>query len=377
MEQFLGAVVLLCGALLFIDSVGARRGRHLLPALRATPAARRTLMIILSVLAVALILPALIPALRRGLFAFCSVCALSPGAIADISTPESFATPFLLALWYYAATVVPVFVLACLLSGVVAAKADRLPIRGVLASFLLAAVLPVCSCGAIPLGRAIIDRGGSGPRDGLVFIATAPLLSPIIVFLALSALGPAYTIARVGGAVLIAAAAAIIVRPLVSDAGRWRAPSGGLSGPLAGSEGSALLAGWRYLTNLIRYVLYGVVIGALFTALVPPDYVAAIIRSGVASLAAAVVIGVPINMCAGEEILISAPLVGMGLTMGHAVAFALASTGICLASVPLLIAALGRRATIALVAVYLVVPFAVGLIVNLLPIAAAFGLKPF
>ena len=146
---------------------------------------------------------------------------------------------------------------------------------------------------------------------------------------------------------------------------------------MAGSEGSVLLAGWRYLTNLIRYVLYGVVIGALFTALVPPGYVAAVIRSGVASLAAAVVIGVPINMCAGEEILISAPLVGMGLTMGHAVAFALASTGICLASVPLLIAALGRRATIALVAVYLVVPFAVGLIVNLLPIAAAFGLKPF
>jgi uncharacterized membrane protein YraQ (UPF0718 family) len=129
--------------------------------------------------------------------------------------------------------------------------------------------------------------------------------------------------------------------------------------------------------GLARYVLYGVVLGALFTALVPPGYVAALARAGVLSLAASVVAGVPVSMCAGEEILLAAPLVGMGLTMGHAVAFALASTGICLASVPLLVAALGRRATVALVSIYLVVPFAVGIVVNALPIALALRTELF
>lgn len=377
MESFLGVVVLGFTAVLFADSLQFRRGRPLVSAVRATPRARRALMGLLSALGATLILPALVPALRRGLFAFCSVCPLSPGAFTALDSPGGFGRPFLLGVWYYAATVLPVFVLACLLSGLFATRAHRLPIRGAVASFVLAAVLPVCSCGAIPLGRAIMGRGGSGPRDGLIFIAAAPLLSPIILFLALTVLGPAYTIARIIGAVLIATAAAALVRAFVAPTGEWPSPSVIPRGAPAAFEGSVLLAGWRYLTSLVRYVLYGVVLGALFTALVPPDYVAAVIRSGVVSLAASVVIGVPINMCAGEEILLSGPLVGMGLRMGHAVAFSLASTGICVASVPLLAAALGRRATIALVATYLVVPFVLGLIINLLPLATALGPEPF
>jgi uncharacterized membrane protein YraQ (UPF0718 family) len=340
-----------------------------------TLSARRAMMAVVGIAAGAMVLPSLVPGLRRGLFAFCAVCPLSPSTFSGPSTPEGFGQPFLLGLWYYAATVLPVFVLACLLSGVFVARVRALPIRGPIAAFALAAALPVCACGAIPLGRAIIDRGGR-PRDGIVFIATAPLLSPIILFLAITVLGPAYTVARVVGAAAIAAAAAAVASRLL-DPHRPNAPTAPTSAFGLASGGSVLLSGWRYLTGLVRYVFYGVVIGALFTALVPPDYIAALIRTGVLSLAAAVVVGVPINMCAGEEIILSAPLVGMGLTMGHAVAFALASTGICLASVPLLAAALGRRATAALIAIYLVVPFLTGIIVNLLPIAASLGPEPF
>jgi uncharacterized membrane protein YraQ (UPF0718 family) len=376
MESLLGAVVLAFAALLAGDAIARRRGRPFIRSLSMTPAARRALMVAASAVSAAMILPSLFPELRRGLFAFCAVCPLSPAAVTGPSTPEGLAQPFFLGLWYYAATVLPVFVLACLLSGLFLTKARGVPIRGPVAAFALAAVLPVCACGAIPLGRAIIDRNGR-PRDGIIFIATAPLLSPIILFLAITVLGPAYTIARVLGAVAIAAVAAVVAPRLLASTPPSAHGSDPACVPAAGSSGSVLLAGWRYVTGLVRYVLYGVVIGALFTALVPPDYVASLIRAGVLSLAASVVVGVPINMCAGEEIILSAPLVGMGLTMGHAVAFALASTGICLASIPLLAAALGRRATVALVAIYLVVPFLVGIVMNLLPIAASLGPEPF
>jgi uncharacterized membrane protein YraQ (UPF0718 family) len=131
------------------------------------------------------------------------------------------------------------------------------------------------------------------------------------------------------------------------------------------------------LTGLITYVLFGVGLGSLFTAALPADYVGAILQSGVASMAAVVVVGVPINMCAGEEILLSAPLSSMGLTMGHALAFALASTGICMSSVPLLLNILGRRATLVMVAIYLALPFLIGLIVNAFPAVGTLGLEPF
>jgi uncharacterized membrane protein YraQ (UPF0718 family) len=123
--------------------------------------------------------------------------------------------------------------------------------------------------------------------------------------------------------------------------------------------------------------MFGVVMGSLFTSVLTADFVASILRSGVASMAAVVVIGVPINMCAGEEIVLSAPLAGMGLTLGHALAFALASTGICMSSIPLLVNVLGRRAALVMVAVYLVVPFLLGLIVNALPFLGAYWRPPF
>jgi uncharacterized membrane protein YraQ (UPF0718 family) len=376
MESVLGAAVLAVALFFAADAIGARRGHRLFRTLPLTPRARRALMALSVAVASVMILPSLFPELRRGFFAFCAVCPLSPATFTGLLTPEGISRPFLLGLWFYAATVLPVFVLACLLSGAVLARTRRLPVRGPLTAFALAAALPICSCGAVPFGRAIIDRGGR-PRDGIIFIATAPLLSPIILFLAITVLGAGYTIARVLGAAAIALVAGATAARLI-DPPRSRRPTA-VSGPPppSGSRGSALLAGWRYLTGLVRYVLFGIVLGALFTALIPADYVAALVRSGPLSLAAAVVVGVPVNMCAGEEIILSAPLVGMGLTLGHAVAFGLASTGICLASVPLLGAALGKRATLALLAVYLAVPFLIGIIVNLLPIATALGPEPF
>jgi uncharacterized membrane protein YraQ (UPF0718 family) len=124
------------------------------------------------------------------------------------------------------------------------------------------------------------------------------------------------------------------------------------------------------LLGLLRYVLYGVVAGAALTAALPAGVMAKAIGAGPLSLAAAVLVGVPVNLCAGEEILLTLPLARMGLTMGHAVAFALAGTGICLSSLPLLRAALGARATMAIVALHLVVPFALGAALAAMPVDA-------
>ena len=138
-----------------------------------------------------------------------------------------------------------------------------------------------------------------------------------------------------------------------------------------------LLAAQRAALPLVPFVLYGIVIGSAVAASIPPEYVGTIIRSGILSLAASTVVGVPINMCAGEEILLVGPLVNMGLPMGHALAFSLASTGICAGSVPLLIAVIGKRATTLMVLLFLIVPFLLGLALNATSLGAAIGPQPF
>jgi uncharacterized membrane protein YraQ (UPF0718 family) len=377
MDYLLGSVVVLASVLAFADSLARTRGAALLRGPRLTDATRRALLAILSIGSALAVLPALVPPLGRTVFAFCSVCPLGRDVAGGVDSSSPFPATFLLASWHYAATVLPVFILACLLSGLLAARRDRFRVRGAVAAFGLAALLPVCSCGAVPLGRTMIDRGDTGLRDGLIFLATAPVLSPVILVLAVTTIGPAYALLRVAGAAVIAALAGLLLPAFVvgaSDAGTGRAcpevadqkaPGDGRGGGHSG--GSALLEGWKILTALVRYALYGVVVGALFASALPAGYVASALGRGVLSMGAAVLVGVPVNMCAGEEILISAPLVGMGAGLGHAVAFSLAGTGICLGSMPLLAAALGRRAMLALIAIYLAGPFAVGLLIEALP----------
>ncbi len=380
MEALLGALVVVLVLILAVGTVLRRVGRPLTRGVVATPRTRTALMAMFSALAVLVVFPSLVPAARRGIFSFCGVCPIGTLATGGPESLAGFLNTFFLAAWYYAATVLPVFVLGCLFSGVLIAKSQRIRIRGVLPAFGLAALLPVCSCGVIPIAKTMIERGGTGARDGLVFLATAPLLSPIIVSLAFTLLGGSYLVLRIAASLLLALAVALLVRPFLSPpAGATAATSAPTAtcatAPVTGD--SVLLAAWRMLTGLITYVLFGVVLGSLFTAALHADYVGAILQSGVVSMAAVVVVGVPINMCAGEEILLSAPLSGMGLTMGHALAFALASTGICMSSVPLLLNVLGRRATLVMVAVYLVVPFLIGLIVNALPAVGTLGPAPF
>lgn len=375
-EVLLGAVIVALTAMFALETILRSSGRRLVRGPAVTRGARVGMMVVFSAIAALAVLPTLVPAARKGIFAFCGVCPIGTTAAGGPESFGEFLRVFLLATWYYTATVLPVFVLASLFSGLMIARWRRFRIRGLLPAFGLAAVLPVCSCGVIPIGKTMIDEGGRSARAGLVFIAAAPLLSPIIASLSLTLLGWRYLLVRVAASFLLAVGVALFVRPLLVDTPD--APAGRpVATTVGGYRGSVLLAAWGMLSGLLRYVLFGLVLGSLFTAAVPTDYVGRILESGIVSMATVVVVGIPINMCAGEEVLLSAPLVDMGLTMGHAVAFALASTGICIGSIPLLVNVLGRRGALAMVAVYLVVPFLLGIIINGLPFLRALGPAPF
>lgn len=321
-------------------------------------------MALITIASAALAAPTLVPALRQGFFAFCSSCPIvGEGAAPSVGGRIAV---YLEAVFYYSATVLPMFVLACALSGVVVRFSEKVRPVGPFGSFTLAALLPVCSCGVVPIARAMLARGGRSATDGLIFLAAAPLLSPVVIVLGITAIGPLYTGLRIASSLIMALLVAAVVRPLLPPTDGVKA-SPATSARADGERPSALLAGWNMLTGLLRYVLAGVVLGSLVAALVPHGLIESAAAAGPLSLAAAVVAGVPLNMCSGEEILVTAPLIPAGFTMGHAIAFALSGTGICVSSLPLLTAVVGRKGAAAMVALYLVVPFIVGLLLTLLP----------
>ncbi len=385
MQALFGAIVFAVAVLLFVDRRPSRRSR---PLLRRVPMSSRTgdlAAVSIFGLSVAISVLGMIPHLRAGLFAYCAACPVAGPGGTTISSFAGFATVVFEACWYYTATVIPVFLAASLLSGLLSTRWSKLTPRNAPTAFLVAAALPVCSCGVIPVAKAMMPTRRAGVRTALVFLATAPLLSPVIIVIGLDVLGPAYVLIRIAGAAVIASLVAVAVAPLVSEPGTAAPPTAdqpiacrpprdntrsSCDSPVdACPAGSPLTAARATARGLIPYVLYGLCLGSLVAAAVTPEHIQAIARSGILSLAATTLVGIPINMCAGEEVLLVAPLVGGGLPLGHALAFSLASTGICAGSVPLLASVLGRRATAVMIAVYVVVPFALGLLVDTLPLA--------
>ncbi len=390
MQALLGAIVFAVSILVFIDRLPGRSRRPLLRHVPLSPRTRDIVAVLVFTASVLISVLGMVPQLRAGLFAYCAACPVAGLGGTTITSFGEFATVVFEACWYYAATVVPVFIAACLLSGLLMTRWSRLTPRTAPSAFLVASVLPVCSCGVIPVAEAMLTAGRAGVRTALVFLATAPLLSPVIVLIGLDVLGPAYVLTRVAGAALVAAAVALTVAPHVSTpcaaapstAGSPTRASGTTSVSPTGSAGdpcslpiddrradSPLAAARTTARSLFPYVLYGLCLGSLVAAAVTPEFVQTAARSGILSLAATTLVGIPINMCAGEEVLLIAPLVGGGLPLGHALAFSLASTGICASSVPLLSSVLGRRGTLVMIATYLVAPFVLGLVLNALPLA--------
>jgi uncharacterized membrane protein YraQ (UPF0718 family) len=69
-------------------------------------------------------------------------------------------------------------------------------------------------------------------------------------------------------------------------------------------------------------------------------------------------------ICSGEDVLILAPLLAMGLPLGHAVAFAIAGNAICVSSIPVLNATFGKKVTAIIMAAFFFGSIAIGLIIN-------------
>ncbi len=86
MEALLGAVVVTLVVILAVGTILRRAGRPLTKGVAATPRTRTALMVLFSVLAALVVFPSLVPAARRGIFAFCGVCPI--GTVAT-GGPES------------------------------------------------------------------------------------------------------------------------------------------------------------------------------------------------------------------------------------------------------------------------------------------------
>jgi uncharacterized membrane protein YraQ (UPF0718 family) len=131
------------------------------------------------------------------------------------------------------------------------------------------------------------------------------------------------------------------------------------------SSDSGMVNGLRLMGHLHRYIIIGVLMGTLIAAYVPMTLVTKYLSSDIFGLLLAVTVGTPLYLCTGEEVIFLKPLMDLGLPLGHAVAFTITSTGICISAIAVLFRVIGRKHTIALVSGFVVLPFILGYVINI------------
>ena len=242
---------------------------------------------------------------------------------------------------------------------------------------ILGMVMPGCSCATMPMAEGL-RRKGADLGTVTSFLLASPLVSPQTLVLTWAVLGWKFTVARAlaafFGAVMIGAIFLWLERnrpgflDIPAPAQEKKCCSGcGCSG---GEEEEGPKKFWPVfidiLKDLSKYFVIGMAIASLLTVLIPPDVIPRYIgSSGPLAYIAAVLLGVPLYVCEGEEIPLTLSLLKLGLGPGPAFAFLLGSVGTCVPTMIMSQKLIGRRGLIVYAAWWLLFAFGAGLVFSL------------
>jgi uncharacterized membrane protein YraQ (UPF0718 family) len=259
--------------------------------------------------------------------------------------------------------------------------------RNPVTAFLYGAAVPICACGVIPLVSSM--RGKMGFTTMIAFVLAAPVLSPYTIVISFAVLGPTYGVLRILSAFVMTMVCALVVgiferrlaprrseAALSPDAATAVADRAYVlpeaAGPTAGvSRGIALQAAVAsrgctrqctgmqdiYLETLsvfkglLPYLAIAGSLGVGLEYLGPRSFLMhGGFGTGTVEVLVWTMVGVPLYLCNGAEVLFLRPLVSHGFPLGTAVAFSLTSTAVCVTSIAMLFKVIGTRLTLILTA---------------------------
>jgi hypothetical protein len=265
-------------------------------------------------------------------------------------------TLFLWELVFLAVSVLPYYAAGTLLAGVLdvygGGGAFRMRLRAggpiaVVLAALAGAVIPVCSCGVVPIVTALL-AGGVPLAPAVAFLAAGPTMNPATLSMTAGALGTEIAIARLAATLVLSVGTGFLIIVLVKRGWlridrdvrpiertcpcAWKSSSGPRG---IGRFVLAWLRGGELFIGFARYLAFGIALGAAIDVLVGPAWVARHL-TGPAAVPLAAIAGVPLYVCTCSEIPIALPLMAKGMSQAALVTFLLAGPGVSAFSLALL-----------------------------------------
>ncbi len=237
-------------------------------------------------------------------------------------------------------------------------------------SALFGVPLPLCSCGVIPV-MTHIRRSGAGPGATAAFLMSTPQTGVDSILVTYGLLGPVFAVIRP----IVAFISGTLCGWAVDAWGRAptqhaeKAEEVRDAAPSRPAWLRALRHGFVVLPRDVhRALLLGLVIAGVLGALMPPDYFASRIPSGVwGSLGVMflmMLLGIPLYVCSTASVPIGLSLLVAGIPPGAVLAFLITGPATNAATITTLARMLGVRSAVIYLACLAASALAAGLLVD-------------
>lgn len=256
---------------------------------------------------------------------------------------------FLTELWHVLLELAPWLLLGTVVAGLLHAL---LPVgwirrrlnggRGVLGAVALGVPLPLCSCGVVPVGLGL-RRDGASKGAAVGFLVSTPQTGVDSILVAASFLGWPFALAKVFAAAVTGAVAGWLTDAVsVSDDDASDDAEAVEDGPRTWA--SAAEHAVEVLRSIWVWIVVGVLASAAITIFVPTGSLEGVRDWGpLASGGLALVLSLPLYVCATASIPIAAALVAGGLPIGAALVFLMAGPATNLGTIGAIHRRLGGR----------------------------------
>ena len=247
----------------------------------------------------------------------------------------------------------------------------------VLRASIVGLPLPLCSCGVLP---AAIGLRKSGASDGATvsFLISTPETSVNSIAISFALLDPVMAIFRPIAAFLTALVTGLAC-DVVADKERRRESAlkehacCALHQSVGGTQtvGARLRHGMRFafvdmLDDLGKWLVIGILLAAVITALVPEGFLERHIGGGLPVMLLMLVVGIPLYMCSSSSTPLAAALIMAGISPGAALVLLLVGPATNAAGITVLARVLGARVTMVYLAGIAVVSVLMGLLLDLI-----------
>ncbi len=204
---------------------------------------------------------------------------------------------------------------------------------------LLGVPIPLCSCGVIPAAVGL-RRQGAGRGATLSFLISTPETSADSIALTWALLGPIWAVIRPVAAVITAVITGTVANLLPDDSPAQPEPltCACCSGDQAGQNPAGRMRrAWNFvfrelIPDIGGWLLLGILLSGVILAMLPGDFLEKLPGGAAGQMIAALLIGIPLYICAAASTPLAAALLVKGMAPGAALVLLLAGPATNLAS---------------------------------------------